>query len=92
MVDEEKETLLARIDNKEIRFRLDKPVEAFPEGLEKYNPRKEGRRTLVVRYSPEDACAGEIINLVQESGYKIHDIATEDSDLEDVFLQLTRAA
>lgn len=92
VANEEKETLLARIDNKEIRFRLDKAVESMPAGLEKFNPVKEGRRTIMVRYSPGDACAGEVIEVIQKAGYGIVDISTDESDLEDVFLQLTSKA
>ena len=32
----------------------------------------------------------EIINLIQENNVKILDISTEDGDLEDVFLGLTK--
>ena len=91
VVDEEKETLLARIDNKEITFRLDRPITDIPEALNTYQTRKEGKRTLVVRYSPQDYCAGEIIEAVQKAGYGIADLSTDESDLEDVFLQLTRS-
>ncbi len=92
VANEEKEALLARIDNKEIIFRLDRPLEKIPAGLEKYQTRKDGNRTLVVRYSPEEhCCVDEIIQAVQKAGYGIADLSTDESDLEDVFLQLTRA-
>ncbi|MEM6781056.1 MAG: ABC transporter ATP-binding protein [Pseudomonadota bacterium] len=92
VADEEKESLLARIDNKEIRFRLDKPVTDMPKGLEKFNPVKEGRRTIMIRYSPEDECVCDMIDAIQKAGYQIVDISTDESDLEDVFLSLTKAA
>lgn len=92
VANEEKETLLARIDNKEIRFRLADEITSIPAGLEKFNAAKEGRRTLVMRYSPQDQCVGEIIDILQKAKLHIADISTDESDLEDVFLQLTRAA
>jgi len=92
IVNEDKERLLARIDNKEIRFRLAQEVSAIPVGLEKFNAVKEGKRTLVMRYSPQDQCVGEIIDVLQKAKLDICDISTDESDLEDVFLQLTRAA
>lgn len=92
VANEEKETLLSRIDNKEIRFRLDKPIENIPPALDKYSPSKEGRRTLLLRYSPTDQCVGEIIDIIKKSGHVICDISTDESDLEDIFLQITRAA
>ena len=33
---------------------------------------------------------GEIINYLNQNGIKIEDISTEDGDLEDVFVQLTK--
>lgn len=88
---EETETLLARVDAKEIHFRLDRPVDTISPELEKFNPERQGRRTLVVRYSPKEQNAGAIIQAVQNAGYGIADISTDESDLEDVFLQLTSA-
>lgn len=92
VANEEKETLLARIDNKEIRFRFKDEVKTIPAGLEKFNPEKEGNRTIVMRYSPHDQCMAEILDILQKEKMSVADISTDESDLEDVFLQLTRAA
>ncbi len=88
---EEKETLLARIDNKGMTLRFDQEITNIPEGLDAYHPRKDGNRSITLRYSPQDQCVGEIIEVVQKAGLDICDISTDESDLEDVFLQLTRA-
>lgn len=90
IVCEDKETLLSRLDNKEIRFRLDRAVEAVPEKLAALGAKKEGRRTLALSYSPAEQAVGEMIEALQGAGYGIVDISTAESDLEDVFLQLTR--
>ncbi|GJL86219.1 MAG: multidrug ABC transporter ATP-binding protein [Micavibrio sp.] len=92
IVSEDKEKLLSRIDNKIIRFRLDQEVGDIPGSLEALCGKRDGPRSLVFYYSPGEQSVGEIIEKIQESGYGISDISTEDSDLEDVFLQLTRAA
>ena len=92
VANEEKETLLARIDNKEIRFRLADEIDVIPADLERFNAAKEGRRTLVMRYSPADQCVGDIIKTLQDAKMEICDISTDESDLEDVFLQLTSDA
>ncbi len=92
IVSEDKEKLLGRIDNKVIRFRLDREVGDIPESLEALCGKKEGSQSLVFCYSPGEQSVGDIIEKIGESGYGISDITTEDSDLEDVFLQLTRAA
>jgi ABC-2 type transport system ATP-binding protein len=90
VVDEEKETLLARMEVKEIHFRLDRAVGAIPDSLKRFNPEQQGNRTLVIRYAPKDVAAGEIIAAVQGAGYGIADLSTNESSLEDLFLHMTR--
>ncbi|OIN86822.1 MAG: multidrug ABC transporter ATP-binding protein [Alphaproteobacteria bacterium CG1_02_46_17] len=90
VVDEDKETLLSRVEAKEITLRLDRDLWDTPESLLRFSPQKEGKRTLAFRYSPKETNAGEIITAVQSAGLGIVDLSTDDRDLEDVFLQLTR--
>lgn len=87
---EKKELLLSRIDNKEIRFRLDREVESLPDTKGRYSMEKEDGRTIIARYAPGEVSAGEIIALVQSTGYGIADLSTRDTDLEDVFVKLTQ--
>lgn len=87
---EETETLLGRISNKEIIFRLDRAVGDIPDGMQKYDISKEGTRTLKILYSPAEEHVGDMIAMIQNAGYGIADISTDESDLEDVFLQITR--
>ena len=92
VANEDKETLLSRIDGKEIRFRFDNEISEIPNALEKYAPVLEGRRTLMMRYSPKDQCIHDIVKILQANDNPICDISTTESDLEDVFLQITRAS
>lgn len=87
-----KENLLGNIEGKDIRFRLDRDVTTIPESLKKYHAKLEGARTITLTYSPKDVKADMLINAVQASGYAIEDVSTKNSDLESVFLQLTRSA
>ena len=89
VVCEEKEKLLARIDNKEVVFRLDRPVGALTPALQALAPEREGNRSLKFRYTPGEVDVGTIIAAIQQAGYGISDLSTDESDLEDVFLQLT---
>ena len=89
VANEEKETLLTRIDSKELIFRLDQDLRAIPESLKSFTTRQTGKRTLCIRYSPSEVQAGTLIAALQSAGYGIEDISSEDSDLEDIFLQLT---
>ena len=90
IADEPTENILSRIDGKEIRFRLDREFDAIPAELEKFAAVKEGKRTVYIRYTPTEQPVGEIIEAIQQAGYGVADITTDDSDLEDVFIQLTK--
>ena len=49
-------------------------------------------RTLVVTYRKDKVNAGEVLAALQRDGLGIVDVSTREADLEDVFLNLTRAA
>lgn len=93
IVSEKKDKLLERIDQKEITFRLDKPLakKDLPKSLAGYHARKGGKKSIICRYSPGPAAIKEMVAAIQSEGYNISDISTGRSDLEDVFLQLTAA-
>lgn len=90
VANEEKETLLSRIDSKEVRFRLDREIGALPDTILKFAPVQEGQRSLMFRYAPKDQNVGEIIAALQAAGYGVADLSTDERSLEDVFLQMTR--
>lgn len=91
VVNDLKENLLATVSNKEARIRFDADVTSIPQSLVPYHAALEGQRTIMVRYSPEHEPFDRILSAVHESGLRIVDITTQKSDLEDVFLDLTRA-
>jgi ABC-2 type transport system ATP-binding protein len=91
IVSDETENLLGRVDQKEITFRLDRPLNEIPSALLPFNPVLEAKRSIKCRYAPQDNVVGMMIEALQKSGVGIVDIATEESDLEDVFLQLIRS-
>ncbi|MGH1397600.1 MAG: ABC transporter ATP-binding protein [Alphaproteobacteria bacterium] len=92
IANESTETLLGQIEGKEIRFRLDRPMTKtdIKKHLKNYCAGKSGKRSITIRYNPSETQAGELISAIQTAGYTIADISTKDSDLEDIFLQLTR--
>lgn len=48
-------------------------------------------RVLSITYNKSTANAGQVLAAVQAAGFGIADVSTRDADLEDVFLNLTRA-
>lgn len=50
-----------------------------------------GERVLRITYRKDRANAGQVLAAVQGEGFGIVDVSTQEPDLEDVFLNLTRA-
>jgi ABC-2 type transport system ATP-binding protein len=48
-------------------------------------------RTLAITYRKDRVNAGEVLAALQKEGLGIVDVSTREADLEDVFLNLTRA-
>lgn len=86
------EALLRRVDRKEVTFSLGEQPGGLPAGLAHYNAQFLPPRRLVIRYRPSRTRFRDIVNDVREAGLTIVDVSTRESDLEDLFLQLTAAA
>ncbi|WP_417516854.1 ABC transporter ATP-binding protein [Minwuia sp.] len=88
---EPKATLVARLDQKTIAIRVDGDVGALPEALSSRGATIDDFGRIALSYRPSESSIGDLLNAVSEAGYRIVDISTEESDLEDVFLSITRA-
>ena len=53
-------------------------------------PREDG--TLAVSYRARQTSAEDVLSMLRDNGVRIRDVRTEQADLEDVFLSLTRSA
>jgi len=84
--------LLTHIDNKSVTFVTATPLTAVPATLTRFNATLPKPTELHINYRPSSSAMGEIIEAVRGSGVNIADIRTDEVDLEDIFLQLTRAA
>ena len=82
--------LLARLDNKTLAVCLVEPIDAIPEALACYQVELLEPRRLMLRYRPSQTRLGDVLNLMDACGLQILDLTTEETDLEDIFLQLTR--
>ncbi len=87
---ESKAKLLGRIDAKELLLTLTRDLAAVPEGLARFQPELTGTRLLRLHYKPRQTPFAQILNAVEEAGLEIADLSTVETDLEDIFLQLTR--
>lgn len=53
---------------------------------------QKGDRVLAITYQKDKVNAGQVLAAVQADGFGIIDVVTREADLEDVFLNLTRAS
>jgi ABC-2 type transport system ATP-binding protein len=84
------ETLLQRLDQKEMVLTLDRDLAAVPEALGSFRAELRDRRHLVVHYQPSATRVGELLTAISHAGLSVVDMSTVESDLEDLFLELTR--
>jgi ABC-2 type transport system ATP-binding protein len=84
-------TLLGRMDRKELWLTLDRDLVEISPRLSMFQTELPEPRRLVVRYQPSRNNINEVLAAVQESGLVITDLSTNETDLEDIFLQLVRA-
>lgn len=89
IVDEDKRTLLSRVDGKEIEIRVAGNITEIPAALNGLSIKQKSADTLTVNFDPKVMSAGEVITRVQSAGLMITDLSTKDQDLEDVFIRLT---
>lgn len=71
---------------------LDQDVTGLPSHAAFDKVEREGDRTLAITYNKDHANAGDVLAAVGALGHHIVDVSTREADLEDVFLNLTRAA
>ena len=83
--------LLARIDEKEILVDMESDLDQIPAGFERFNARLDGPRRLAMQVSRKGNDVGAVLGALSASGLLVRDLSTNDTDLEDIFLQLTRA-
>ncbi len=86
----DKASLMAQASGRRIVVTVDKDIDAVPESLAAYHAELRKGRQIVVAYDQRTAQAGQILTSVNAAGLGIADVATEEADLEDVFLALTR--
>ncbi|MBE9485658.1 MAG: ABC transporter ATP-binding protein [Desulfuromonadales bacterium] len=86
---EETRELVRRLSTRRLRLWLESPLEEIPAALTAYRPKlkADGRELLLCL--PTGEGAGILLQQLCELGLKVRDIETDQSGLEEVFLQLT---
>jgi ABC-2 type transport system ATP-binding protein len=84
--------LLSMAQEKAVSVTVDRDITAAPANgcFEKIEVKPP--RTLVITYRKDKVNAGDVLGALQREGLGIVDVSTREADLEDVFLNLTRAS
>ncbi len=82
--------LLKRIQTKIVKFSVDKKVNIDNGTLKSINILSNEEDELVVSYEKNALNVSEIIEFINKQDIKLSDISTDDGDLEDVFIRLTK--
>ena len=86
---ESTESLVRRIDTKEMTVTLDREITEVPAGLKPYNVEFKTGHELKFSYPPSKTHSGKILEALSAAGLGIVDLTTREAELEDIFLSLT---
>ena len=83
--------LVGMAQEKVVEVVVDRDVAVAPEASCFDKIELAGERTLTITYRKDRVNAGQVLAALQSEGLGIVDVSTREADLEDVFLNLTRA-
>ncbi|CAA9495759.1 MAG: Efflux ABC transporter, ATP-binding protein [uncultured Sphingomonadaceae bacterium] len=92
IADEATRDLVGMAQEKAVEVTVDRDLAAPPAASCFDKVELVGPRTLRITYRKDRVNAGEVLAAVAREGLGIVDVSTREADLEDVFLNLTRAA
>jgi len=85
-------TLVGMALEKAVEVTVDRDLAAAPQAPCFDKIELLGERVLAITYRKDRVNAGEVLAALQHDGLGIVDVSTREADLEDVFLNLTRAS
>jgi ABC-2 type transport system ATP-binding protein len=82
--------LVQQVDDKTLTVFLVEPIVALPAALLRLGMSLAAPGELLYRYGPSRTQLGPLFTVIKDAGLTVRDVATEETDLEEVFLRLTR--
>lgn len=92
VANDKKSKLLGSVESKRIELRLAKKIKTIPKALKSFKAEIAGDSAIAVSYNPSEVSISDILKSACDEGLDIVDIVTEEARLEDIFLQITKAA
>lgn len=82
--------LVSRLDRKEVVIMVGADLTEAPTALANFDPVLVGTRRLKLHYRPSQTKVGAVLDAIRATHLEIVDLSTVETDLEDIFLELTR--
>ena len=87
-----KEALLRQVDDKSMSLALVERIDVLPPALAALGLTLVAPGRLALRYTPSRTELATIFGAIAAQGLTIRDVTSQEADLEDIFLQLTRSS
>lgn len=84
-------TLLKQLDEKMVVIQPVSKIETLPDSISDIGGKLNENGEIVIHFSPSTITVGDILKKIAATTIEIADLRTEESDLEDIFLQLTKS-
>ena len=82
--------LLSKIKTKKVNFKLDRAIQIKNDQLDSLKISNNRENEITLSYDKNRIKIEEIIEIIKKENVKILDMSTDDGDLEDVFMGLTK--
>ena len=86
---DKKNNLLKLLDDKELTIEFYEKVNSLPQKINKFVVSKEEKK-VVLRFKKSKINTAEIIEAFVEKKFRLKEISTKESDLEDIFIKLLK--
>ena len=84
-----KNNLLKLLDDKELIIEFSEKVNSVPQKIKKFVISKEEKK-VVLKFKKSQISTAEVIKAFVEKKFKLKEITTKESDLEDIFIKLLK--
>ena len=84
------QNLLSRIQTKKVTFKIDSPIDLKNDTLKSLKVIYNNKNEICVSYEKNRLAINDLIEIFNKANIKILDISSDDGDLEDVFVNLTK--
>ena len=86
---DKKNNLLKILDDKELIIEFSEKVNSLPQKINKFVVSKEEKK-VVLRFKKSEINTANVIGAFVEKKFKLKEISTKESDLEDIFIKLLK--